>query len=133
MRKQKESIRPRAGDPIEEQGEFERMRAVVFSREFDERVLSFLRSNYASIYSKTWRSGASRVGVFIHEEYVLRTGTNQTLTTVFESVEGQSQSKVTVVGSGGGKGIFGIDWGSEADGERTIAVKVENIVSGLRT
>ena len=133
MRKQKEPIRPQAGGPVGEQGEFKKMRTVVFSSEFDYRVLSFLRSDYASVYSKTWKSGGSRVGVFIHEEYVFRTGTNQTLTTVFESVEGQSQSKVTVVGSGGGKGIFGSDWGSEADGEQTIAAKVEDIVTGLKS
>ncbi len=64
--------------------------------------------------------------MFVHEEYVFRTGSYQTLTTIVEEADIAS-CRVTIVGSGGGGGIFNISWGSQSAGERTIQKEIQRI------
>jgi hypothetical protein len=129
LERRQPSIRLRDKNHASKKVGFCRLRSLTIDREFDERVLDFLRRNYGRVFGKVWRSGGSRIGVFIHEEFVFRTSTNQTLTTVFESMEGEGRSKITVIGSGGGEGVFGIDWGSESAGENTIASRIRQIAT----
>ncbi|TFG10463.1 hypothetical protein EU538_01875 [Candidatus Thorarchaeota archaeon] len=68
------------------------------------------------------------MGIFIHEEYVFRTGSWQTLTTLVESDRQRGDCRVTAIGSGGGDGMFNIDWGSERAGEHTIIESIQNLI-----
>ena len=68
------------------------------------------------------------MAIFIHEEYVWRTGSYQTLTTIVESQGEFGQAMLTVVGSGGGGGICNFNWGSHSAGEDTVIRNVQNII-----
>ena len=103
------------------------MRTVYFDSRYDDRVLSLLKAQYGRVFSRVWRCNENRVGVFIHEEYVWRTSSNQTLTCIFESGRNGGRSKVTVTGSGGGQGLFGIDWGSQGAGENTVVERIRQL------
>lgn len=93
---------------------------------YTDELLTFLGTNYAKVFSRVWESAGRRVGVFIHEEYVFRTGSYQTLTTIVDEVD-ISTCKITVVGSGGGGGLFNISWGSQSAGERTLQKHIQRI------
>jgi hypothetical protein len=69
------------------------------------------------------------MAIFIHEEYVWRTGSYQTLTTIVESHGEFGQAVLTVVGSGGGGGICNFNWGSHSAGEDTVINNVQSIIS----
>ena len=96
------------------------------SSEYTEELFMFLRANYAKVFSRVWESGGRRLGVFVHEEYVFRTGSYQTLTTIVEEVD-ISMCKITVIGSAGGRGLFNISWGSQSAGEHTIQKHIQRI------
>ena len=91
-------------------------------------VLDYLSSTYAKVTRKVWRTQELTIGIFIHEEYVFRTSSYQTLTTVVESTGEFGDCTITVFGSGGGGGIFNISWGSQNAGENTIIKNIEKLV-----
>jgi hypothetical protein len=105
------------------------LKIVEFDSEFDETVLHFLRKNYSKNFSKGWRYGRGTIAIFVHEEYVWRTSSNQTITVVFEPTDMNERSKVTILSSGGGSGFLGFDWGSESAAENTLAKKIKEITS----
>jgi hypothetical protein len=41
-----------------------------------------------------------------------------------------TRSEVTIIGSGGGQGLFGVDWGAQWAEETTIAAKIRHITEG---
>ena len=104
------------------------MQEIVLDWEYSQMVLDLLSSQYANVATRIWRHDLLVIGVFVYEEYVKRTGTYQTLTTVVESDEIAGRCTVTVYGSGGGKGLFNFDWGSQSDGEYTIIRRVNDLV-----
>ena len=93
-----------------------------------ERVLEYLSYNYAAVTTKINRSEKGVMAIFIHEEYVFRTGTYQTLTTIVESKRNFRQATVTVVGSGGGGGICNFNWGSQSAGEDTVLRNIQDLI-----
>jgi len=103
------------------------LKTIEFSSEFDEAILRYLRRNYSKNYSKGWKYGNGTLAVFVHEEYVYRTSSNQTLVVVFEPSVSTGSSRVTIIASGGGKGLLGFDWGSESSGENTLIKKIKEI------
>jgi hypothetical protein len=105
------------------------LKIIEFDSEFDETVLQFLRRNYSKNYSKGWSYGNGTIAVFVHEEYVLRTSSNQSITVIFEPTETNMKTRVTVISTGGGKGLFGFDWGSESSAENTLVKKIKEITS----
>ncbi|MBN2230057.1 MAG: hypothetical protein JW779_10765 [Candidatus Thorarchaeota archaeon] len=106
------------------------MKVVEFDSEFDNRVLDYLGRNYSKIFSKRWIAGNRIVAIFVHEEYVLRTSSNQSITVIFESSGMSGMSRVTVIASGGGQGLFGITWGSESAAENTFEKRIREITTG---
>jgi ribosomal protein S27E len=104
------------------------MQTVALERVRIRKVLDFLSRNYSRVYRKEWREGNKILAIFIHQEYVLRTSSDQTLVTIVEYNQSNERGLCTVVASGGGKGLFGFDWGSGTDGERTVSSKVENLI-----
>jgi len=68
------------------------------------------------------------MAIFIHEQYVIRTGSYQTLTTIVESKGDFEQAIVTVVGSGGGGGICNFNWGSHSAGEDTVLKNIQDLI-----
>ena len=105
------------------------MRTIEFSSEFDNQILRYLRRNYSKNYSKGWKYGNGTLAVFVHEEYVYRTSSNQTLVVVFEPSVSSGRSRVTIIASGGGQGLLGFDWGSQSSGENTLVKKIKEITS----
>jgi len=105
------------------------LKIIEFDTEFSETVLNFLIRNYSKVLSKRWKSGKNTVAVFVHEEYVMRTGSDQTITIIFEPSAVNRKSRITVVASGGGKGIMSIDWGSESAAENTLIKRINEITS----
>ena len=103
------------------------MKTIEFDNEFNEEVLNFLRNNYSKRFGRRWSLGNNTIAVFVHDEYVMRTSSSQSITVVFEPGSRQSTSRVTVIGSGGGEGLFGMDWGSESAAENTLLKKMREI------
>ena len=71
--------------------------------------------------------GNNIIAVFVHDEYVLRTSSNQSITIIFEPGSRQGISRATVIASGGGEGLFGIDWGSESAAENTFVKRIKEV------
>ncbi len=105
------------------------MKIIEFSSEFDDKVLRYLRAYYSKNFSKDWRCEDETVAVFVHEEYVWRTSSHQTIVAIFEPSDIPGRSKIKVIGSGGGEGLLGFDWGSQSAAENTLAKKIEEITS----
>ena len=105
------------------------MKIIEFDSEFSQTVLNLLIRNYSKVLRKRWNSGKNTVAVFVHEEYVMRTGSDQTITVIFEPSGVIGKNRVTVGGSGGGKGIMGMDWGSESAAEDTLIKRIKEITS----
>ena len=103
------------------------MKTIEFDSEFSEQVLNFLRSNYGKKYARRWKIGNNTIAVFVHDEYVLRTSSNQSITVIFEPGSHEGTSRATVIASGGGEGLFGIDWGSESAAESTFEKRIREI------
>ncbi|RDE15231.1 MAG: hypothetical protein C4K48_04090 [Candidatus Thorarchaeota archaeon] len=106
------------------------MRYIEFDREFDYRVHDYLEKNYSKSYSKRWTVGDTIVAVFVHEEFVFRTSSNQTITVIYESAISQQKSRITVIASGGGQGLLGMDWGSQSAAEDTLERRIREMTTG---
>jgi hypothetical protein len=106
------------------------MQTVTLDRVRIEEVLRFLSTQYSKVLKKIWREGDKIYATFVHQEYVFRTSSNQTITTLVEYDQSIEKGLCTIVASGGGKGLFQLAWGSEFDGERTVK---NNIVKLTKT
>ena len=104
------------------------MKTFAFDGQHLNRVIDYLSYNYSAVTSRVSRTEQGIMAVFIHEEYVWRTGSYQTLTTIVESQGEFGQAVLTVVGSGGGGGICNFNWGSHTAGEDTVIRNVQNII-----
>ncbi|MFW9967466.1 MAG: hypothetical protein ACFFEA_09965 [Candidatus Thorarchaeota archaeon] len=93
-----------------------------------ESILEFLSRNYSRVLKKEWREGDKIYAVYVHEEFVVRTSSDQTLTTVIEYDQSAERGLCTIVGSGGRQGLFGFDWGSQSDGERTVKAGIVALI-----
>ncbi len=105
------------------------MRTLAFDGQYTNRVINYLSHNYAAVTRKVLSTEQGVMAIFIHEEYVFRTGSYQTLTSIIESSGKFSRATLTVIGSGGGGGICNFNWGSQSAGEDTIIRNVENLIS----
>ena len=104
------------------------MKTLQFDSQHVNRVIDYLTHNYSTVTRKISSTGQGLMAVFIHEEYVFRTGSYQSLTVIVESPEDFGQATLTVVGSGGGGGICNFNWGSHSAGEDTLIRNVQNII-----
>lgn len=104
------------------------MKTLNFDSQYLDRVIEYLSYNYASVTKKVSRSEQGVIAIFIHEEYVFRTGSYQSLTAIVESQGDFEQATVTVVGSGGGGGICNFNWGSQSAGEDTVLKNIEDLI-----
>lgn len=64
-------------------------------------LLDFLKQDYSDVFYRVWHEGTRILAVFIHEEYVWRTGSDQTTTVLVEHDEQDGRCRLTVVASGG--------------------------------
>jgi DNA-directed RNA polymerase subunit RPC12/RpoP len=90
-----------------------------------DSLLSFLRQNYSGVLQRIWQEGSKTLAVFIHEEYVWRTSSNQTITVILEYDAQDGRCKLVVVASGGRSGLLQLDWGSQGSAESTFMKAVE--------
>ena len=104
------------------------MKTLQFDSQHVNRVIDYLSYNYSTVTRKISSSGQGLMAVFIHEEYVFRTGSYQSITAIVESPGSFGQATLTVVGSGGGGGICNFNWGSHSAGEDTLIRNVQNII-----
>ena len=104
------------------------MKSFNFDNQYTNRVINYLTQNYAAVMRKVWNSEHGIMAIFIHEEYVFRTGTYQTLTTIVESREDWGQATLFAVGSGGGGGICNFNWGSQSAAEDTVIKNVRDLI-----
>lgn len=104
------------------------MQTVTLERIRIRKVLDFLSRDYSRVFKKEWREGDRIFAIFVHQEFVLRTSSDQTLVTIIEYNQSEEKGLCTVVASGGGKGLFRFDWGSGSSGEQTIRSKIENLI-----
>ncbi|MGD9381335.1 MAG: hypothetical protein PVI03_02725 [Candidatus Thorarchaeota archaeon] len=104
------------------------MQTVALKRVRIRKILDFLSRNYSRVVKKEWREGDKIFAVFVHEEYVFRTSSNQTITTLVEYDKLIEKGLCTIVASGSGEGIFQWDFGSGSAGEKTVRSKIENII-----
>lgn len=104
------------------------MKTLNFDTQFVNRVIDYLSYNYAKVTRKVMNTEQGVMAIFIHEEYVFRTSSYQTLTTIVESQGDYGQATVTVVGSGGGGGLCNFNWGSQSAGEDTLLKNIQNLI-----
>lgn len=109
------------------------MKTLTFDGQHINRVIDYLSHNYSKVTRKVNHSPQGVLAIFIHEEYVFRTGSYQSLTSIIESQGDFGQATLTVVGSGGGGGICNFNWGSQSAGEDTVIMNVRNIIDGYRS
>ena len=105
------------------------MKTLNFDAQFVNRVIDYLSYNYAKVTRKVMNTEQGVMAIFIHEEYVFRTSSYQTLTTIVESHGDFGQATVTVVGSGGGGGLCNFNWGSHSAGEDSVMKNIQNLIS----
>lgn len=103
------------------------MKTVEFDSEFNELVLDYLRANYGKLYFRSWNLESNTLAIFVHDEYVLRTSSDQSITVVFEPSTRQGRTLVTAIASGGRQGLLGIDWGSQSAAEKTFEKRIREI------
>ncbi len=68
--------------------------------------------------------GTTTIILVVFEKYYMRVGSYVSLTVLM--LEDNSKQRIELTGSGGGNGIFGIDWGANqdfADSAKNILVK----------
>lgn len=109
------------------------MKTLTFDGEHINRVIDYLSHNYSKVTRKVNHTPQGVLAIFIHEEYVFRTGSYQSFTSIIESQGDFGQATLTVVGSGGGGGICNFNWGSQSAGEDTVIMNVRNIIDGYRS
>jgi hypothetical protein len=105
------------------------MKTIDVPREFTRKILDVLKRRYSTKFSRLWDNEGGLVGLFIHEEYVFRTSSYQTISVVVERPSDSKKCSITVVASGGGGGIFNINWGSHGAAENTL-IKIIRLVMG---
>ncbi|MHA1951176.1 MAG: DUF6054 family protein [Candidatus Thorarchaeota archaeon] len=105
------------------------MKTLSFDGQYVNRVLDYLSQNYSAVTRKISETERGVMAVFVHEQYVFRTGSYQSLTAIVESQGDFGQATLTVVGSGGGGGICNFNWGSHSAGEDTVIRNVQNLIS----
>ncbi len=105
------------------------MKTIEVPREFTRKILDVLKRRYSTKFSRLWDNEGGLVGLFIHEEYVFRTSSYQTISVVVERPSHSKKCSITVVASGGGGGIFNINWGSHGAAENTL-IKIIRLVMG---
>lgn len=104
------------------------MKTLNFDVQYLNRVIDYLTHNYSTVTRKVSNTEHGVIAIFIHEEYVFRTGSYQTLTTIVESRNDFGEATITIVGSGGGGGICNFNWGSQSAGEDTLIKNIQNLI-----
>ncbi len=105
------------------------MKQITVPGEYTGMIIEYLSRNYSKVIHKIWRTDQQTIALFVHEEYVFRTSSAQTLTTIVESNGDFGDCTVTAIGSGGGEGLFNISWGSQSAGENTILKNIEKMIN----
>jgi len=106
------------------------LKTLNFDDQHVDRVIDYLSHNYSGVTRKISNTEQGVMAIFIHEEYVFRTGAYQSLSVIVESRGDFGQATLTVVGSGGGGGVCNFNWGSHSAGEDTVINNVRNIIEG---
>lgn len=105
------------------------MKTIEVPREFTRKILDVLKRRYSTKFSRVWHNEVGLVGLFIHDEYVFRTGSYQTISVIVEQLSDTRKCAITVVASGGGGGWFNINWGSHGAAENTL-IKIIKLIVG---
>jgi hypothetical protein len=104
------------------------MKTIEVPREFMRKILDVLKRRYSTKFSRVWRNEGGIVALFIHEEFVYRTTSYQTISVVVEQQSDREKCSIAVVASGGGGGMFNINWGSHDAAENTLINIIKHIV-----
>ena len=105
------------------------MKTIEVPREFTRKILDILKRRYSTKFSRVWHNEVGLVGLFIHNEYVFRTSSYQTISVIVEQLSDTRKCAITVVASGGGGGWLNINWGSHGAAENTLIKIIKLIVS----
>jgi len=105
------------------------MKTIQVPREFTRKILDVLKQRYSKKYSRVWRNEGGLVALFIHEEYVFRTSSYQTISVVVEQPSDIRNCSIAVVASGGGGGWLNFNWGSHDAAEITLTNMIRHLVS----
>jgi hypothetical protein len=106
----------------------QQMKTIEVPREFTQQILDVLKRRYSTKFSRVWHNEVGLVGLFIHEEFVFRTTSYQTISVVVEQQSDGEKCSIAVVASGGGGGMFNINWGSHDAAENTLISIIKLIV-----
>lgn len=104
------------------------LRTLAFDGQYIDTVINYLSHNYSAVTRKLLKTEQGIMAIFIHEEYVFRTGSYQTLTSIVEANGHFGNATLTVVGSGGGGGICNFNWGSHSAGEDSIIRNIQHLI-----
>ena len=104
------------------------MKMIQVPREFTRKILDVLKRQYSSKFSRVWHNEVGLMGLFIHEEYVFRTSSYQTISVVVEQPSNGKNCSISVVSSGGGKGILNLNWGSHDAAENSLIKAIKKLV-----
>ena len=61
------------------------MKTFTFDGQYVNRVIDYLSHSYSAVTRKVSKTEQGVMAIFVHEEYVWRTGSYQTLTAIVES------------------------------------------------
>ncbi len=92
-----------------------------------EALLDFLSKNYASVLKRIWREGPRIHAVFVQNEFVVRTATDQAIVVLLDCDADADTCKTEVVATAGGESILHISLGSQDAAEDTFARSIDDL------
>ncbi|MEO6693448.1 MAG: DUF6054 family protein [Saprospiraceae bacterium] len=88
------------------------------SKTIQTKLISYLTTSFSFEYKNI----VPEITILAKEEFYFRTGSNQLNLIVINTID--SYLYIDIIGGGGGKGLFGITWGSEMEFVR----KTQNMI-----
>ena len=90
-------------------------------------LINYLSMNYAGVFERVWSDLAHTHGVFIHEEFAVRTLGDQALTIIVDHDATQNCCELTLFSTGEKQGLIHLDWGSQTDAEFTFFTRLREL------
>ena len=94
-----------------------------------DTLLSFMKENYGGLIKRTWTTPENVYGVFLQDELVYRTMSEQVILIVLEHTIENNECRLEIIPAGGGSGLLHITWGSHEAAVNTFKDKFKKLAT----
>ncbi|MGY5877099.1 MAG: hypothetical protein RTU30_15210 [Candidatus Thorarchaeota archaeon] len=105
------------------------VRGIELDSEYSDLILRYLREVYGDVTYRVWTTPQGRAGVFVSQEYVFRTNSQQGIVVIFEEDNEFGECTVTCEAFAGATGLLGINLGSHKAAESTFEKRVQQFIN----